>query len=136
MTQFESLSARRAFPCFDEPGFKTPWELTLRVPAGLIAVANTKIISQTADADGLTTLRFAPTRPLPSYLVAFAVGPWEFVDLGQVGTGATPTRIVVPRGRVADTRFAAAAYPELFKLLNRGSRSPTRSTSSTTSRSR
>ena len=117
MTQFESLSARRAFPCFDEPGFKTPWELTLRVPAGLIAVANTKLVEQTADADGFTTVRFAPTRPLPSYLVAFAVGPWEFVDLGPVGTGATPTRIVVPRGRVADTRFVAAAYPELFKLL-------------------
>jgi alanyl aminopeptidase len=117
MTQFESISARRAFPCFDEPGFKTPWDLTLRVPAGLVAVANTKITSQTTDADGFATVHFATTRPLPSYLVAFAVGPWEFVDLGRVGTGATATRIVVPRGRKADTSFAAAAYPQLFKLL-------------------
>ena len=113
MTQFEALSARRAFPCFDEPGYKTPWQLTLRVPRGLVALSNTRIESESSD-DAFTTVRFAETRPLPSYLVAFAVGPWEFVDLGGVGTRSTPTRIVVPRGRRADTEFVARAYPELF----------------------
>jgi cytosol alanyl aminopeptidase len=117
MTQFESISARRAFPCFDEPGFKTPWQVTLRVPKDVVALSNTQIVAQTTDADGLTTVRFARTRPLPTYLVAFAVGPWEWADLGKIGPGANPTRIVVPRGRLADTRFVAAAYPELFKLL-------------------
>ena len=33
MTHFEPMAARQAFPCFDEPGFKVPWQLTLRVPA-------------------------------------------------------------------------------------------------------
>jgi cytosol alanyl aminopeptidase len=32
-TQFEATDARRAFPCFYEPSFKTPYQLTLRVPA-------------------------------------------------------------------------------------------------------
>jgi alanyl aminopeptidase len=117
MTQFESISARRAFPCFDEPGFKTPWDITLRVPDGLFAVANTQIASQVKGDDGFTTVRFAETRPLPTYLVAFAVGPWELVDLGRVGKSAVPTRIVVPRGRGGDARFVAAAYPELYRLL-------------------
>jgi len=117
MTQFESLSARRAFPCFDEPGFKTPWQLTLRVPRGLIALSNTRVESESVDADGFTTVRFAETRPLPSYLVAFAVGPWEFVDAGQVGVRSTPTRIVAPRGRAADAEFVRQAYPELFARL-------------------
>jgi len=117
MTQFESISARRAFPCFDEPGHKTPWQLTLRVPRGLVALSNTRVLSETPGDDGLTTVRFAETRPLPSYLVAFAVGPWAFVDLGGVGRTPTPTRIVVPRGRAADTEFVARAYPELFVRL-------------------
>lgn len=34
-SQFEATSARRAFPCFDEPSHKIPWEVTLRVPHGL-----------------------------------------------------------------------------------------------------
>ena len=34
-TQFEPISARRAMPCFDEPRFKTPWRITLRVPKDL-----------------------------------------------------------------------------------------------------
>ena len=32
MTQFEADDARRAFPSFDEPGYKVPWQITLRVP--------------------------------------------------------------------------------------------------------
>jgi len=32
VTQFEAISARRAFPCFDEPGWKTPWQLTIDAP--------------------------------------------------------------------------------------------------------
>jgi len=31
-TQFEAIFARRAFPCFDEPSYKTPWQLTIHAP--------------------------------------------------------------------------------------------------------
>ncbi|HYT96566.1 MAG TPA: M1 family metallopeptidase [Casimicrobiaceae bacterium] len=119
MTQFEAVSARRAFPCFDEPGFKVPWRLTLRVPRDLVALSNTPIESEMPDGDGLKTVRFGETRPLPTYLVAFAVGPWQFVDLGRLGLKSTPMRIVVPRGRLADTEFAARSYPQLFGQLEK-----------------
>ncbi|TMH62477.1 MAG: M1 family peptidase, partial [Betaproteobacteria bacterium] len=75
MTQFEALSARRAYPCFDEPSFKVPWRLTLRVPRELVAVSNTPVVSETDGGSGMKAVRFAETRPLPSYLIAFAVGP-------------------------------------------------------------
>ena len=39
-TQFEPLEARKALPCFDQPEFKTPWEVTLRVPDGMTALTN------------------------------------------------------------------------------------------------
>jgi aminopeptidase N len=35
-TQFESLDTRRAFPCLNQPNFKTPWQLTLHVPEARI----------------------------------------------------------------------------------------------------
>jgi alanyl aminopeptidase len=30
-TTFTPIDARRAFPCFDEPRFKTPWQFSIRI---------------------------------------------------------------------------------------------------------
>ena len=34
-TQLEAIYARRVFPCYDEPSFKTPWQITLHIPRGV-----------------------------------------------------------------------------------------------------
>src|SRR5262249_5110371 len=39
-TKFEPVTARRVFPCFDEPSFKVPWQLTLHLPKDLKAFSN------------------------------------------------------------------------------------------------
>jgi cytosol alanyl aminopeptidase len=119
MTQFEPIAARQAFPCFDEPGFKAPWQVTLRVPRELIAVSNAPVVSDTDTGDGMRSVRFAPTQPLPSYLVAFAVGPWQIADLGRAGSASTPLRLIAPRGQASQLAFAARAFPELFALEER-----------------
>lgn len=115
-TQLESIFARRVFPCFDEPGYKVPWRLTLVVPAGDLAVANTPVESETALPDGMKRVRFAPTRPLPSYLIAFGVGPFDVVDAGKAGKNATPLRILTPRGQGALARYAAQVTPRILEI--------------------
>ena len=85
-TQFESISARLAFPCFDEPRFKTPFEVTLTVPEGEFAAANTPVDRAISLPSGLQRISFLPTPPLPTYLVAFAVGPFDVVT----GTAIPP----------------------------------------------
>src|SRR5436305_622751 len=72
-SQFEAIDARRAFPCFDEPSFKVPWELTLHVKKEHLALGNMPIVSETAEPGGRKKVRFAVSLPLPSYLVAMAV---------------------------------------------------------------
>ena len=116
-TQFEPTDARRAFPCFDEPRFKTPWQLTLHVKQEHLAASNTPVVSETPEPGGMKRVTFAPTRPLPSYLVAFAVGPFEVVDAGKGGRKGVPLRILVPAGRGGEAEFARAAIPELLNLL-------------------
>ena len=59
-TQFEPTDARRAFPCFDEPSFKTPWDITLRVPKEQLAFANTPQTAESDAANGMKVVRFAP----------------------------------------------------------------------------
>ena len=87
-TQFESIDARAAFPGFDEPGFKVPFTVTLRTKPGQMAVSNAPQVSSTLE-NGLEVHRFAPTLPLPTYLVAMMVGPFAHVE-GTVP--ATPQR--------------------------------------------
>jgi alanyl aminopeptidase len=119
MTHFEPMAARQAFPCFDEPGFKVPWELTLRVPRDMVAVSNTPVVAQRDDEGARKIVRFAPTEPLPSYLVAFAVGHWDIVSAGALGRKSTPMSLIAPRGRQAALAFGAHAFPELFTLEER-----------------
>ncbi len=115
-TQFESLGARLVFPCIDEPDRKTPWQLTLDVPKSLVAVSNTPITSTTdIDADHVR-VAFDTTQPLPSYLVAFALGPWEIVDAGKAKSGL-PIRIVTPRGTTEKVQAIAAAEPKIVDFL-------------------
>jgi cytosol alanyl aminopeptidase len=115
-TQLEAVYARRAFPCFDEPDSKVPWQLTLDVPASLAAVANSPQTGETPLPDGKKRVEFAATRPLPSYLVAFAVGPFEFVDAGKTRRG-TPVRVVTPAHRAADAAYAAKTSAKVIDLL-------------------
>jgi cytosol alanyl aminopeptidase len=115
-TQFESIYARRAFPCFDEPDNKVPWQLTLDVPEALLAVANTPVVAEHAVGNGTKRVAFAPSKPLPSYLVAFSVGPYELVDAGKTRSG-TPMRIVAVKGRAKDAQWAAETTPRIVQLL-------------------
>jgi alanyl aminopeptidase len=113
-SDFEPIDARRAFPCFDEPRFKTPWRISLTVPAGMHGLSNMPAERVEALPRGKTRLRFAPTRPLPTYLVAVAVGPFEIVD-GP--TEPVPLRIVVPRGMAAWAQDALEIAPPLLAIV-------------------
>ncbi|MCE9573934.1 MAG: M1 family metallopeptidase [Deltaproteobacteria bacterium] len=115
-TQFESTSARQAFPCFDEPSFKVPWRLTLHTKQALVAVANTPVEAERAEAGGMKAVRFAETLPLPSYLIAFAVGPFDSVAAGATRGGA-PIRVVVPRGRGGDAGYPASVTRPILDAL-------------------
>ena len=89
-SQFESTFARRAFPCFDEPSYRTPWQLTLHVKEGNVAVSNAPVVASRPEANGMKAVEFAPTKPISSYLVALGVGPFTIVDAGTWGRAKTP----------------------------------------------
>ena len=115
ITQGEPLGMRRVLPCFDEPSFKVPWQLSLRVPKADTAWSNTPPESRETQGDS-TLVRFAQTRPLPSYLLAFAVGPYQRVAAGKVRSGA-PLGVVVTRGKASWARYAAQSSAPLMDRL-------------------
>ncbi|MEX1033808.1 MAG: M1 family metallopeptidase [Cellvibrionaceae bacterium] len=76
-TQFEATSARFAFPGFDEPAFKVPFDITLEVNANHTAVTSTPAVEEGQLDNGNRQIRYQTTEPLPTYLIAFAVGPLD-----------------------------------------------------------
>ena len=109
-TQFEEIEARRAFPCFDEPSFKSTFTTTLTVPAGAQAIANTNEAERTTLADGRVRIRFHETPPLPAYLAAFAVGPLEILRAADLPATANRPHALTIRGVAAKGRGGDLAY--------------------------
>ena len=111
-TQFEALDARRAFPCFDQPEFKTPFELILRVPHEQAALSNG--VEQTRQrSEGYDVVSFAPTPPLPTYLVAFAVGPLDVT----ASTERKDLRLAGPQGTSSLSALALQRTPPVLDAL-------------------
>jgi len=118
-TVFTPIDARRAFPCFDEPRFKTPWEMSLRVRRVNQAFANAPQLSETAQPGGMKLVRFALTPPLPAEVVAFAVGPFDIWDGGEAGAKHTPVRVITPQGHREEGQEAALATSEILPRLEK-----------------
>lgn len=116
-TTFTPIEARRAFPCFDQPRFKTPWELTLHVRRDQVALGNAPALAEEDEPAGMKRVRFAPTAPLASEVVAFAVGPFDVVDAGTAGRKHTPVRIIAPHGRARDAEAARTVTPAVLASL-------------------
>ena len=71
--------ANQLFPCFDQPDLKARVTLTLVTPKAWTVLGNGSV--QRADTGGeRVTSRLTETRPLPTYLIAFAAGPWSRVS--------------------------------------------------------
>ncbi len=119
-SQFQSTDARTAFPSFDQPSFKTPFTVTLRTPPGLTAISNAPQVSQAREGDR-DVHRFAPTLPLPTYLVAMMVGPFASVEGAVPPTaqraGPLPLRVISPRPNAGKLDFALEGSKEIVALL-------------------
>jgi alanyl aminopeptidase len=118
-TQFEPLSARRCFPCFDEPGEKPTFTATLRTPGDMLGLANARCVHTRDLPDGRREFVFAETPPLSTYLVAFAVGDFEVVEAPPGAVPGVPLRLVTTRDRGHLTGFALECTPRILAALTR-----------------
>ena len=119
-TQMEPISARLAFPCFDEPGFKAPLTLALTIPDVDHAAANAPETSNKPAGAGWKTITFAQTKPLPTYLYAWLVGPWDIVTgptipPDQWRSTPVPVRGIATKGNGAKMQRALAMVPGIIE---------------------
>ena len=109
-TQFEACDARRAFPCFDEPNLKASFEFAIEIPDDLVALSNMPEKSVTkGKKPGTKVVSFDRTPKMSTYLAAWAVGDFEYVEAHterKYNGKNMPVRVYTTRGLKEQGRFA------------------------------
>ncbi len=106
-TLFVPMDASQAFPCFDQPDLKGRFTLKGTAPAGWTVISNAA--SSTAGE-----FAFPETKPISTYLFAFAAGPFQVIPTSDF---STPLRLFVRKSQLAR---AKEEWPEVAQFTRQG----------------
>lgn len=90
-TQSQAILARTWLPCQDSPGIRFTYDAQVTVPKGMLAVMSA---TNPITKNNSGRYSFKMSQPVPSYLLALAVGDIEYKSLGkEAGIYAEPNVI-------------------------------------------
>jgi aminopeptidase N/puromycin-sensitive aminopeptidase len=115
--QLEATDARRAFPCFDEPVYKATFDITVIADRGDVVISNQSMISDLpGPGDQKHTVRFTTSAKMSSYLVAVAVGEFDYISGEADGV---PIRVYALSGKSGLGAFALTAAERCIEYYDR-----------------
>ncbi|MHA7815656.1 MAG: M1 family metallopeptidase [Pseudohaliea sp.] len=129
LAKSESIQARSYLPGFDEPGLKATFDISLTIPRGFEAIGNEPVVAREPAGDGMERVRFATTRPMPTYLLSLAVGPFDIVErpplaANPVRKDAVPLRGVSRAGRGGAMNYVLDVTPRMLEIFEEQLRRP------------
>lgn len=111
-TQSQPINGRSWLPSQDSPGVRFTYDAVVHVPPDLIALMSAEN-PQARTADG--TYRFRMAQPIPSYLVALAVGDFAFRPIGvHTGVYAEPTLVDAAAAEFVEVDAMMTTAEELY----------------------
>ncbi len=112
-TQSQAILARTWVPCQDGPGVRFTYSATINTPTDLMAVMGAAGNGTTKNNNGV--YQFEMKQPIPSYLLALAVGDLDFRPIGnRCGVYAEPSMVEKSAYEFADMEKMVEAAESLY----------------------
>lgn len=129
LAKSESIQARKFLPGFDQPGFKAPFDIALTIPEEYNAISNGAVTATEPAGKGMKRVSFATTRPLSTFLLSLAVGPFDVVERDPIPANAIrsepiPLRGIARKGRGEDLQYILDITPDFMRIFEESLQQP------------
>jgi aminopeptidase N len=111
-TQAQAIQARSFIPLQDLPGVRVTYQATIRTPRALVAVMGAEM---TPGQAGSGVFTFSMPQPIPSYLIALAIGDLAFTPMSpRTGVWAEPSMVEAAAREFEDTEKMIQATEQVY----------------------
>ncbi|XP_047510693.1 membrane alanyl aminopeptidase-like [Pieris napi] len=116
-SHLQPTNSRQAFPCFDEPGFKSIFNIIINRPRNFTQTyANMPLLRQEVNGNRVKEI-FQPTPRMSAYLVTFHISE-EFTVIADNNNNARPYRILARPNAAGQGAYALEVGPPLTQWFS------------------